>query len=172
MSFTIKCVMKKIVKYSLLGLIYLLAVFILALFFIANAKADLIKPNNSIEPYQVVKIQLRGLKENNVPSKDYGIKQTWEFAHPKNQKNTGPLESFKNMIKGDSYKMLLNHIDHKIIQVSSSDMISLFEVTILDKNKTYYKFNWQIEKYIEKGPLKDCWLTTIVSAPISLGSSI
>ena len=40
--------MKKIIKYSLLGLIYLFVVFILAIFFITTAKADLIKPNNNI----------------------------------------------------------------------------------------------------------------------------
>ena len=139
---------------------------------ISFSGAELLNPSSAITPKEVVKIQLRGLKENNTPTKDNGIKQTWEFAHPNNQKNTGPLERFKNMIKGDSYKMLLNHLDHKIIQISSSDLISLFEVTILDKNKTYYKFNWQVEKYTKKGSLEDCWLTTIVSAPISLGSSI
>ena len=41
------------------------------------------------------------------PKKDSGIEQTWEFAHPNNQKNTGPLDKFKTMIKGESYKMLL-----------------------------------------------------------------
>ena len=92
--------MKKIIKYSLYSLIYLFIIFLLAVMFIATAKADLIKPNNSIEPYQVVKIQLKSLKQNNKPKKDNGIKQTWEFAHPNNQKNTGPLDSFKVMIKG------------------------------------------------------------------------
>ena len=28
------------------------------------------------------------------------------------------------------------------------------------------------KKYTEEGPLKDCWLTTMVSSPIPLGSSI
>ena len=59
--------MKKIIKYSLYCLVYLSIIFVLALFFIATAKADLIKPNNTIEPYQVLKIQLKaGLvkKEN------------------------------------------------------------------------------------------------------------
>jgi len=164
--------MKKIIKYSLLGLIYLFVVFILAIFFITIAKADLIKPNNNIEPYQVVEIQLRSLKENDSPSMDNGIKQTWEFAHPNNQKSTGPLERFKSIIKGDSYVMLLNHLDHKIIQIYSSDLIALFEVTILDKNKVYYKFNWQVEKYTKDSILKDCWLTLMVSAPVHMGSSI
>ena len=164
--------MKKIIKNSLIGLIYLLAVFILAIFFITTAKADLIKPNGNIEPHQVIKIQLKGLKENDSPSKDNGINQAWEFAHPDNQKNTGPLGNFKSMIKGQSYKMLLNHTDHKIVELDSNDLIALFEVTILDKNKVYYKFKWQVEKYTKDGLLKDCWLTIMVSAPTPLGSSI
>ena len=164
--------MKKIIKYSLYGLIYIFIIFLLAVMFIATAKADLIKPNNNIEPYQVVKIQLRSLKQNDKPTKDNGIKQTWEFAHPNNQKNTGPLDRFKTMIKSKSYEMLLNHLDHNVIEVESSDLTSLFEVTVLDQKKAYYKFNWQVEKYTEEGPLNGCWLTTIVSTPVPLGSSI
>jgi hypothetical protein len=164
--------MKKFVKYSLYGLIYLAIIFFLAVMFIATAKADLVKPNNSIEPYQVVKIQLRSLKQNDKPTKDNGIEQTWEFAHPNNQKNTGPLDRFKLMIKGKSYEMLLNHLDHQVVLINSEELVALFEVTVLDKSKTYYKFNWQVEKYTKNGPLKDCWLTTMVSSPISLSSSI
>ena len=164
--------MKKIVKISLYGLLYLLVIFFLAVMFIATAKADLVKPNNGIEPFQVVKIQLRSLKKNDNPKKDNGIEQTWEFAHPNNKKNTGPLDRFKTMIKGKSYKMLLNHLDHKVVEIKSTDLTALFEVTVLDKDKAYYKFNWTVEKYTEEGPLKGCWLTTMVSAPMPLGSSI
>ena len=164
--------MKKIVKISLYGLLYLLVIFFLAVMFIATAKADLVKPNNGIEPFQVVKIQLRSLKKNDNPKKDNGIEQTWEFAHPNNKKNTGPLDRFKTMIKGKSYKMLLNHLDHKVVEIKSTDLTALFEVTVLDKDKAYYKFNWKVEKYTLEGRLKDCWLTTMVSAPMPLGSSI
>ena len=76
------------------------------------------------------------------------------------------------MIKGKSYEMLLNHLDHKIKEIESSDLIALFEVTILDKNKAYYKFNWQVEKYTKNGTLKDCWLTVMVSAPVPMAPSI
>jgi hypothetical protein len=164
--------MKKITKFSLYGLLYLIVIFFLAIMFIATAKADLIKPNNGIEPYQVVKIQLRSLKNNSEENGNNGIKQTWEFAHPVNQKNTGPLERFISMIKGDSYKMLLNHLEHKISEARISKSTVLYEVTILDQNKSYYKFNWQVEKYSKEGPLNGCWLTTMVSAPVPLGSSI
>ena len=164
--------MKKITKYFLYTLIYLSIIYVLALFFISTARADLIKPNKNIEPFQVVKIQLKSLKNNDVPIKDNGIKQTWEFAHPNNQKNTGPLERFKTMIKGKSYAMLLNHLDHKVVEIKSTDLTALFEVTVLDKDKAYYKFNWTVEKYTAEGPLNGCWLTTMVSAPTPLGSSI
>ena len=61
--------MKKFIKYSLYGLIYLFIVFILAIIFMNSAKTELVKPKNSIEPYQVVKIQLRGLKNNDESKK-------------------------------------------------------------------------------------------------------
>ena len=147
-------------------------VIFITFFLSISSYADLIKPNNGIEPLQVVKIQLTSLKKNDEPSKDNGIEQTWEFAHPNNQKNTGPLSRFKTMLKGVSYEMLLNHLDHKVFEVEITDNIASYEVTILDKNKKYYKFKWIVEKNTSEGPLKDCWLTVMVSAPQPLGSSV
>jgi len=145
---------------------------IFILFNFSYAFGDLIKPNIEIEPKKVVKIQLSALMKNDNPYKDRGIIQTWEFAHPNNQKITGPLEKFKNMIKTDSYSMLINHSNHEILEVYMSSKIATFEVTVLDNEKKYYKFKWQVEKYDREGQLKNCWLTTAVSQPILLGSSI
>ena len=72
--------------------------FSVILIFILNIsilKAELINPNNSIQPSEVIKIQLVGLMNNNKDFKDSGIEQTWNFAHPNNKKNTGPLSKFK-----------------------------------------------------------------------------
>ena len=138
----------------------------------STAKADLVKPESNIEPAEVIKIQLIGLQKNDFDYKDSGIEQTWNFAHPNNKKNTGPLPNFKMMIKGNSYQMLLNHLSHTITQVKSSDKWAQFEVIILDKSKIYHKFNWQVEKLMIEGSLQNCWLTTMVSNPIPLGSSI
>ena len=147
-------------------------VFILVSIFITSSIAEILKPNRQIKPSEVVKIQLNGLKKNDLEFKDSGIEQTWNFAHPNNKKVTGPLPNFKRMIKGDSYQMMLNHLSHTITELGSSDKWAQFEVIILDKNKIYHKFNWQVEKYTLDGVLKDCWLTTMVSNPIPLGSSI
>ena len=147
-------------------------VLILFLITISVSKAEILKPNRNINPKEVVKIQLTGLQKNDFNFKDSGIEQTWNFAHPNNKKVTGPLSNFKRMIKGDAYQMMINHLSHTITQLGSTDKWAQFEVIILDKNKIYHKFNWQVEKYTEDGELKDCWLTSMVSNPIPLGSSI
>ena len=149
--------------------------FSVVLFFFLNIsflKADLLIPNNSILPAEVVKIQLVALMNNDKKFEDSGIEQTWNFAHPTNKKNTGPLPNFKMMIKGNSYQMLINHISHTVTELGSSDNWAQFEVVILDKEKIYHKFNWQVEKFTTEGPLQGCLLTTVVSSPIPLGSSI
>ena len=140
--------------------------------FLTSSKAEILKPNSSIKPSEVVKIQLSGLQKNDLEFKDGGIEQTWNFAHPNNKKVTGPLPNFKRMIKGDAYQMMINHLSHTITQLGIDDNWAQFEVVILDKNKIYHKFNWQVEKYTLEGALKDCCLTTMVSNPIPLGSSI
>ena len=81
---------------------------ILFFFLISFSYAELLNPNSTISPKEVIKIQLSGLQQND----------------------------------------------------------------LLDKDKIYHKFNWQVEKYTSEGTLKDCWLTTMVSSPIPLGSSI
>ena len=146
--------------------------FLITFIYFNSSFADVLKPSVNIDPKQVVVIQLNALMKNDSPYKDRGIEQTWEFAHPNNQKATGPIERFKNMIKTDSYAMLLNHTDHEIIETYMSKNVATFEVTVLDVSKKYYKFKWQVEKYNIEGALKDCWLTTAVSQPMPLGSSI
>ena len=152
---------------------FLLLKFITIFFIsISVSNAELIKPNSKISPSEVVKIQLLGLQKNNDGFKDSGIEQTWNFAHPSNKEVTGPLDKFKKMIKSDNYQMMIDHLSHTITQVRGGASWAQFEVIILDKEKIYHKFNWQVEKYTEDGPLKNCWLTTMVSSPVSLGSSI
>ena len=153
--------MKKIISYTIFILLN-----------ISVASAELIKPSIEIDPAKVVNIQLSGLMKIDNPSKNQGIKQTSEYAHPANKKYTGPLPKFINLLQSESYKMLLNHLDNEITEVFKSINRYGFEVTILALDKKYYKFQWVVEKYYEDGPLKDCWLTTSVSNPISLGSSI
>ena len=68
--------------------------------------------------------------------------------------------------------MLIDHLESKIVEIFQSNNKYGFEVIILGSDKNYYKFHWIVEKYYNEGPLQNCWLTTSVSNPVSLGSSI
>ena len=100
-----------------------ISLIIISLFFNFKVLADLIKPNPNIKPDEVITIQLEALKQNNLPYKDVGISQTWEFAHSKNRQYTGPLSNFPLMMKSDSYSLMLNHSDHNIIFVSNDILL-------------------------------------------------
>ena len=87
-------------------------IIILVIFMSSNLLADTIKPNKNLSAYDVVKIQLEALKNNDADDK--GIMQTWLFAHPENKKMTGPYPRFRIMLYDVHYKILLNHFSHKI----------------------------------------------------------
>ena len=145
---------------------------ILFLIFTKISNADLIKPNSKLKPFDVLMIQLDSLKNNNIPYKDAGIEQTWEFAHPTNKAVTGPLERFKKMIYTDSYKILIKHENNNIVAIKKSSNKFVYKVYVLSKEKKKYYYIWQIEKVRIEGKFKNCWMTTRVSDPTYLGETI
>ena len=76
------------------------------------------------------------------------------------------------MLKNEIYSILLNHKDHKIKEIYNNKKIAIYDVIILGSDNFYYEFKWQVERYDGKGSLNNCWLTTAVSNPVSLGASI
>ena len=150
----------------------LLKLIVIFFIFINFSKADLIKPNINLKPFDILMIQLNSLQKNNVPFKDAGIEQTWEFAHPDNKKMTGPLEKFKQMIYGKNYEILINHETNEITILNETVNKSVYKVYVLSKDKKKYYYIWQIEKVLLAGDLKNCWMTTIVSIPKYLGDVI
>ena len=131
--------------------------------------AELTKPNKKLEPYDVVKIQLEALKNNN--KDDNGIKQTWLFAHPDNKKITGPYERFRIMIYGQQYKFLLNHSSHKINLITNSPNRFIYRIEILSDKKQLFFYEWHVQKGSEE-KCKNCWFTSAVSIPVDQGNTI
>ena len=137
-----------------------------------NYSPTLIKPNISLKPIDVISIQLNSLQRNNIPFKDAGIEQVWEFAHPNNKRVTGPLEKFKKMIYSKSYQMLIKHENSKITILSEDANRLVYKIYILSSDKKRYSYIWQIEQVEIEGDLKGCWMTTSVSPPDFLGEVI
>ena len=129
------------------------------------AYADFIKPDAKIKPDEVIKIQLKSLMKNDAPSKDNGIKQTWEFAHPRNKMATGPLPRFTNMIKTPAYSILLNNLKFETKEIFNDGTNAGIAVRIEAQDNKAYTYMWSLEKIQDDGPLKNNWMTTGVSGP-------
>ena len=143
----------------------------------ANA-GDMVRPDPSIAPAEVVAIQLMGLKNNDLVETDFGIRQTWSFAHPKNRKVTGPFPRFAQMLKGPGYSVLLNHKSHEIRNGSGASEGETgndgtrrqFDVLMETAKGDILYFSWIVQK-VTTGQFKDCWMTVSVSAPRPAGQS-
>ena len=133
--------------------------------------ANIIQPAKNLTPYDVVKIQLTALKNNNKSNNNDGIKQTWIFAHPENKKFTGPYERFEKMILSNQYKILLNHASHKIKLITNSEDTYIYNIELITKNKKIFFYEWHLEKSITD-QCNNCWFTTIVSPPVNIGDTI
>ena len=139
---------------------------------------DLVRPDPSIAPAEVVAIQLMGLKNNDLVETDFGIRQTWSFAHPKNRNVTGPFPRFAQMLKGPGYSVLLNHKSHEILvgpgtvkgKKSDEEARKQFDVLMETEKGDILYFSWIVQKVVT-GQFKDCWMTVSVSAPRPAGQS-
>ena len=139
------------------------------IFYFGHVNAELIKPNKKLDPYDVVKIQLIALKNND--KKDQGIKQTWLFAHPDNKKITGPYERFRIMIYGQQYKYLMNHSSHKIKLITNSPNTYVYRIEILTNDKKLFFYEWHVQKGSDNN-CQNCWFTSAVSQPVDQGNTI
>jgi hypothetical protein len=137
-----------------------------------NFSPNITKPSISLKPFDVISIQLNALQRNDIPFKDAGIEQVWEFAHPNNKKITGPLEKFKKMIYSKNYKILIGHENSEITILNKNEDSSVYKVYILSSDKKKYSYIWQIDKVKQEGDLMNCWMTTNVSNPEYLGEII
>ena len=126
--------------------------------------ADLVVPDPSIAPEEVVAIQMKALQFNDNPTPDFGIEQTWNFAHPRNRAMTGPLPRFAGMLKGPAYGEMLNHASHRIVQVPGDGERMNFDVFMETNRGQVLYFNWAVE-LVRGGEFDNCWMTVAVSMP-------
>ena len=124
---------------------------------------NLVKPSPDINPIDVVEVQLFALQSND--ENDFGIKQTWEFAHPRNKMATGPLPRFTSMIKTPAYSILLNNLKFETKEIFNDGKTAGIAVRIEAKDNKAYTYMWTLEKIIEEGPLNGNWMTSGVSSP-------
>ena len=66
---------------------------------------------------------------------------------------------------------MLNHQNHEITEVKIDDVIAFFIIELTDVSGNLYGFQWILEKVLDDGIYKNCWMTTSVSQPIPISKS-
>ena len=159
--------------------VWLAKLILFAAFAVFSVRADnLVTPDPLIAPAEVVAIQMTSLKHNDLEEPDFGIRQTWAFAHPQNRGLTGPLPRFESMLKGPAFSPLLNHRAHQIKpagtnpagQHASGAAWRKFDVLVETAQGDILYLSWVVQQVVD-GPLQDCWMTVGVSAPQLVGQS-
>ncbi len=146
--------------------INLRALLCFAFIIIANKcfSQELIEPNDSYSPQEVVEIQLLGLQSGDTGQ---GIEQVWLFAHPNNKRATGPLARFRTLFEMPSYSPLINLQSYSIDLVNETAVETQFIVSIITVDGISYDYFWAVEKVLS-GEQAGFWMTTMVSSPRQL----
>lgn len=126
------------------------------------SETKLVYPSPDLSPEEVVRTQLTALQRNDVPDKDTGIRQVWEFAHPVNRRMTGPFENFALMIQGPFYSALINHRFHSIKALNKTINSANFLVDVTSETGLVLRYSWLVERAFG-GELNGSWMTVSVS---------
>jgi hypothetical protein len=115
------------------------------------------RPDKSLTPDQVVRIQMEALQHNDVPKPDNGIAVTFAFASPQNTRVTGPLAHFTEIVKAPAYLPMLNckKVTYDKIVIEGDTAQQRVRVIGADGTRIHYIFMLSRQK---DGPFAGCWM--------------
>ena len=134
---------------------------------VSSANDVFISPSSQFSAFEVVEIQLLGLKASG-QDRMVGIEQVWIFAHPDNKRMTGPLERFAGLFDNPAYAPLIGHSSASITEIDRQDGMARFVVTVLARDGKTYGYNWILRALRTAGQKQsddEIWMTSAVSAP-------
>jgi hypothetical protein len=132
---------------------------LLTLALAVSARGADLAPAPSLDPADVVRIQVEALAGNGAD--DAGIAFTFRFASPDNRRQTGPLERFAAMVKGPAYRSMLNHTRASYEPVERSGDVARQVVRVLGRDGQWVTYGFVLRRQ-ERAPYEDCWMTEAV----------
>jgi hypothetical protein len=115
-------------------------------------------PSPRLTPDDVVAIVLGALARNDQPTKDHGISVTFAFSSPANRAFIGPIESFADLVRDDTYRPLLNHrhASRGPAHVNGDRATVRVVITTAGGERVAYLFALSLQN---EGTYKGCWMT-------------
>lgn len=114
-------------------------------------------PSPAHSPAKVIKIELKALKNNT--SKDEGIAKVFAFSSPSNRELTGPIQKFRQVVRSETYRDLLNFQSCKLSKlVIDEDGVAKQIVEVVNKKGEKVQYLFILSKQ-KDAPYTNCWMT-------------
>jgi|AntDeeMinimDraft_6_1070357.scaffolds.fasta_scaffold09690_2 hypothetical protein len=120
--------------------------------------AGLPTPDPSLDPAEVVDIQLDALATNDDPFEDAGIGVAYNFASPANRQTTGPFDRFIRIVKGPQYAPMVDHVEATTGEMERNGNSATQSVTLTGPDGRTVTYDFGLSKD-RSGELDGCWLT-------------
>lgn len=144
--------------YSPQSLLVLLACCLIAPAMAASVASS--RPNPSLSPADVVRIQLTALRHNDEPTADAGIATVYAFAAPGNREQTGSLSRFQRMIHV-GYAPMIGNLKFILGKSKALQGVLFQKVTVIASDGRSYRYVFVLSRQRE-APYSNCWMTNSV----------
>jgi len=115
-------------------------------------------PCPSLEPLDVVKIQLDALQNDDLTCNHAGIRAAYRFASPANQMAVGPVEKFIEMHKSPLYSPMIGFTQAHIERVERSGDTARTRAHLLHPEGFVIAYLFALSRQ-QKPPYDGCWMT-------------
>lgn len=113
-------------------------------------------PNSELDPPQVVQAMLAALKKNS----DQGLAELYRFSSPGNREKTGPLESFRSMIR-EGFPDMLGHRESRPGPPLIDGDRAMMPVEVLGSDAQVHRYIFLLSRQ-DGGDCKGCWMADAV----------
>jgi len=128
---------------------------------LAAGEFDDARPDPSLTPEEVVRIQMGALGENDDPTLDRGAEITFRFASPANKALTGPIARFKMMVHSPNYEPMIDHRSARYENVVIDRDNATIDVIVLTKDNAFLGYRFTLSRQLGGG-CAGCWMTDSV----------
>ncbi len=115
-----------------------------------------VRPDPSLSPDEVIRIQLSALRNNDAT--DSGIRIAFRFASPGNKAVMGPFDRFTSLLKGPLYNEMLTYSAQEFGPMIVDGDSAQQEVTLVAPDGVPVRFRFYLSRQTA-GRLEGCWLT-------------
>ena len=113
-------------------------------------------PSPELDPPQVVQAMLAALKKNS----DQGIAELYKFSSPGNREKTGPLASFREMIR-EGFPDMLGHREARTGPPLIDGDRAMLPVELVGSDAQVHRYVFLLSRQ-EGGECEGCWMADAV----------